>query len=314
MKQLLFFVIGIFLNLNFCFSVCAQVTYHEEPVSLAIPALVLCTGIENVMPVGETSEFNNDAQRIFVWFQYKKLNAKEKIPISAYWIKDKKTIFESTSWVEENEGIRWFSLEHYSYRNNPGLWHVEILLIDTIILGMDFHIIAPDSPESNKIFPSIETEPDIDVIQTDTIKETVNPASEIEPPESKVKIEISASDYYRGNLKKHHPLYSNLTVSSFEVPSWAEYDLSVPFSGVYELWCLYSSGESRPTKIYFDGLLLVTNGLSETTGGWYKETLKWFKVAETDISQGSHVLRIDNSGNIPCLQSFLFLLKPSDPE
>jgi len=322
LKPVMVITIVVLIMISAVNYIFAQDTINRQPNPLAIPVsitiekAVLCTGIQNNHPLEKQSSFNINDERIYIWLQYRNLDTHTLIPLSAYWIKNKRPRSITTSWIHGSEGVCWFPLERFCYLNTPGKWHVEILANDTILLGMNFTVINVETDQitegQEQISEDQEQNSEIEIIEKQSDESSIEQI--ISPSDSYSRIHVSAGSFNRGNLKKNHPLYSYLTVSSFEFPSWAEYDLTIPESGTYELWFNYSAAESRPTKIYFDGLHVVDKGLSEITGGWYADTLKWNHVADINISEGLHVLRIDNSGNIPCLKEFLLLLKTTHVE
>lgn len=300
----------------------AQDSGTPEPSSSAIPVsiyfqnVVLATAVNGDQPTGINTRFKTDDPRIVLWFQYYRDKTAEKLPVSVYWIKDKIPRFVVQTWLEVDSGICWFSMESFCYFDHPGTWVTEIRSSDQILLMQNFRIEKTRPPAKVEILPVPPERDTVDEIVDNDSPDSADSAEEdeIKPPDNKIRIEVKASDFDRGNFKRHHLLYSNLTVSSFEVPSWAEYDLNVPVTGIYELWWAYTAAESRPTKFYFDGMKLTDMGLSGITGGWYKETVKWFKELQFRISSGKHVLRIENLRNVPCLESFVLVLTSVDPE
>lgn len=91
----------------------------------------------------------------------------------------------------------------------------------------------------------------------------------------------------------------------------AEYEFFTNTAGRYVCYSEYASGLCRPVEIYIDGALLKKDALGNSTGGWTKQYVRWFKEAVVELNNGRHNLRLYTGGYIPHIQAFAFVPEKS---
>ncbi len=133
------------------------------------------------------------------------------------------------------------------------------------------------------------------------------PAGVSELPGAQEKIFIPASAFSDGNFNyTTHSFGKGLIIDGGHKLGFAEYNVTFPSSGKYELWSFYAAENPRSVDIYFDGVNIKNNALNQRTPGWTINDLRWFKEGEIDIIKGEHVFAI-RSQTIPHIHSFAFL-------
>lgn len=114
---------------------------------------------------------------------------------------------------------------------------------------------------------------------------------------------IRADWWDRGNVTtgekyaKRHPAVVNAGI----LPNRAEYDITFPAPGRYELQVLYAAQQSRPVEIALDDVA-VSQGIRSTTGSWNTDSARWEKQAELSIdAAGTHTIRLTALNMFPHL-------------
>jgi hypothetical protein len=113
---------------------------------------------------------------------------------------------------------------------------------------------------------------------------------------------LEAEDYARGNVTKDFTSYGSgigVLVNRGELPNFAEYDIEIPQSGVYQIDLRYAAAAARPTFVMIDGNSMKSNAAEKVTGGWTPDSQKWFVEALVEITAGKHVVRLENTGPFP---------------
>ncbi|MCB2228602.1 MAG: hypothetical protein KQH53_18140 [Desulfarculaceae bacterium] len=97
--------------------------------------------------------------------------------------------------------------------------------------------------------------------------------------------------------------YSGLLVH--EGPNgWVEWKINLQ-GGQYYINVNFAAGSSRPLKLIING---VDQGriLSESTGGWKSDSLKWVKYGPYAFKRGLNVIRMESKGLFPHLKMLSF--------
>ncbi len=89
-------------------------------------------------------------------------------------------------------------------------------------------------------------------------------------------------------------------------PNLAEYQITLPWTGRYELSVEYASEESRPASVFLNGSRLVEKAMGAPTGGWGEDAQRWSVVATVEASSGPGTLLVKSSGPFPHIRRFLF--------
>jgi cytochrome c553 len=131
------------------------------------------------------------------------------------------------------------------------------------------------------------------------------------PPEAIVH---EAEDFTSGNVNKDLNGFGvgiGVLVNHGEYPNRAEYDISVPTDGPYQLDLRYASGDSRPIRVYANGDLVLSNAAGEVTGGFYPKDQKWFAEGTLLLHAGVNHLKFERDSYFPHIDKFLFVSRPS---
>ncbi|MBI5849717.1 MAG: DUF1553 domain-containing protein [Planctomycetes bacterium] len=93
----------------------------------------------------------------------------------------------------------------------------------------------------------------------------------------------------------------------------AEWDFETPHAGRQALHVRFAAKESRPVRLLVDGRVIAERALEETTGDWFGKDQRWHVVAELDLAQGAHVLRLERGESIPHLDRFALVPAGGEP-
>ncbi|MDD5669199.1 MAG: radical SAM protein [Candidatus Omnitrophica bacterium] len=131
------------------------------------------------------------------------------------------------------------------------------------------------------------------------------------PADYDIRVLIASETYREGNFNRwRHQFGRGIMIDGGFERGFGVYTVELPEDGEYELWALYASDESRPVKLFWDGILLSDNALTHKSGGWTGEFLLWFKEAQARAEAGKHVLRVEVTGGvIPHIHSFALIKK-----
>ncbi len=91
------------------------------------------------------------------------------------------------------------------------------------------------------------------------------------------------------------------------VANAAEWNISVPTTGNYELFSEYAAGESRPVVISFDGTVAFASALAATTGGWNPVNRKTLSQGFVQLAAGSYTMRVASNSVFPHIRSFTLM-------
>lgn len=119
-------------------------------------------------------------------------------------------------------------------------------------------------------------------------------------------LERQAEDFDRGSLvvdREHWGKSIGVLLQS----GFAEYDLTVPSAGRYQLELRYAAAESRPIRILLDGRAVNESAAAEPTGGWSEAEQRWSAEGLFELSAGRHVLRLEREGAVPHLDRWALI-------
>jgi hypothetical protein len=117
---------------------------------------------------------------------------------------------------------------------------------------------------------------------------------------------IEAESFARGNALKNFEFYGKEigVIHTGEAPTHAEWDITVPTGGTYQLDIRYSAQESRPMNLLLNGKEIFKNVVKEITGSWTPETQQWETTGVLTLQSGKNILRLERSGAIPHIDKF----------
>ena len=112
---------------------------------------------------------------------------------------------------------------------------------------------------------------------------------------------IEAETFVRGNALRDSDNYGRGigVIHTGASPTDAEWDITPPSAGTYQLELRYAAEEPRPVKISLNGSEIRKDAAGSVTGGWFPEHQKWEAQAVVTLKAGKNVLRIERDGAIP---------------
>jgi hypothetical protein len=139
-------------------------------------------------------------------------------------------------------------------------------------------------------------------------------ADKTAPPPDGVQI-IEAENYHRGNAIKLSTGYGEgigVILSDGNGEWTAEYDVTVPAAGLYQIETRYAAAESRPTQLSLNGQVVKQDALKEVTGSWNPDTQRWHIEGTYEFKAGANVIRLYRQPPLPHIDKLLIAKIPTD--
>lgn len=128
-------------------------------------------------------------------------------------------------------------------------------------------------------------------------------------------ITLEADQYARGNVLQDTTSYGvgiGVLVNRGESPNFAEYDVTVPDSGLFQLEVRYAAASERPTKLLLNGQLVKPDIAREVTGGWHPEHQRWKVEGFFHLKAGLNVIRFEQPQAFPHIDKLLVAPAPAE--
>ena len=87
----------------------------------------------------------------------------------------------------------------------------------------------------------------------------------------------------------------------------AEFDFVSKSAGDFLLSIYYTAEASRPVKLTLNGKVIRDQALSEVSGSWSNNGLKWFDIGVFPLVQGSNTIRMERGDVFPHIKSLRFV-------
>lgn len=132
-------------------------------------------------------------------------------------------------------------------------------------------------------------------------------ADKFTPPLEGVQI-IEAENYQRGNALKLSTGYGEgigVILSNGNGEWTAEYDVTVPVAGLYQIETRYAAAGSRPTQLSLNGQVIKPDALKEVTGSWNPDTQRWHIEGSYEFKAGVNVIRLYRQPPLPHIDRLL---------
>ncbi|HRK22073.1 MAG TPA: DUF1549 domain-containing protein, partial [Fimbriimonadaceae bacterium] len=129
-------------------------------------------------------------------------------------------------------------------------------------------------------------------------------------------IVLEAEDYVAGNVIKDRQSYGKgigVLVNRGELPNFAEYVVTVPKEGSYQLDLRYASGDPRPARVSVNGTPVLSSAGGKVSGGFYPGHQKWFAEGIFELKEGENRIRLERDGPFPHIDRLLLLPRPGQP-
>jgi len=123
-------------------------------------------------------------------------------------------------------------------------------------------------------------------------------------------IVLEAESYKKGTADKTDIGYGEgigIILSFDPTHTQAEYTITVPKAGDYDLELRYAALESRPVKVSVEGKAVLANAAKGTTGGWNPEHQAWRPEGRVPLREGKNTLTIEAIGLLPHIDKLAVL-------
>lgn len=121
------------------------------------------------------------------------------------------------------------------------------------------------------------------------------------------RIIIEAEKYTRGNFLKNFDSYGKDigVIHTGGGSTFAEWDITVPTEGAYQLELRYAAQDSRPIRLKLNDQTIAENAATGMTGSWNPDGQKWEAQGIFKFVAGKNVLRLESKGDIPHFDKLL---------
>ncbi|MBX3112700.1 MAG: DUF1549 domain-containing protein [Fimbriimonadaceae bacterium] len=122
-----------------------------------------------------------------------------------------------------------------------------------------------------------------------------------------------AEDFVRGNVGKDTTGYGKGVGVVYNVgtfPNQAEYSVTVPTAGPYQLDVRYASGDPRPVRVLVNGGLALSSAAGQVTGGFYPAQQRWSAEGVVVLRAGSNTVQFERDSYFPHIDKFLLVPRP----
>src|SRR5579871_2591955 len=126
------------------------------------------------------------------------------------------------------------------------------------------------------------------------------------------RILVEAEDFVRGNVNRDTTNFGKGigVIHNIGLPDFAEWEITVPTAGVYQIEMRYASGEERPTRLLLNGKVIRTDAAGKITGSFFPEGQRWEAEGVFPFQAGKNVLRIERDEPIPHFDKILIVSTP----
>jgi cytochrome c553 len=124
---------------------------------------------------------------------------------------------------------------------------------------------------------------------------------------------IEAENYDRGNANKDFVVYGKGIgiIHTTALPTTAEWDVTVPKAGFYQIDLRYASGEKRPVHLMLNGKVVKADAAGQVTGSFQPEGQKWEAQGLYLFNAGKNTVRIECDNSIPHFDKLLIASVPT---
>lgn len=129
-------------------------------------------------------------------------------------------------------------------------------------------------------------------------------------PDEPSRIVIEAEKYDRGNVNRDFVAYGQgigVIHSPGTPPDFAEWDVNLPESGVYQIELRYAAAEPRPVRLLLNSRIIRDNAAGKVTGSWQPDGQRWEAQGRFRLQAGKNTLRIERDSYIPHFDKILLI-------
>lgn len=123
---------------------------------------------------------------------------------------------------------------------------------------------------------------------------------------------IEAENTKSGNTKTDTSVFGAGigVLTSPVVPAWAEFEVTLPAAGKYEIRSRFASANARPVRLSVNGKVLLQDYAKDATGGYFAADQKWLSAGEFSLPAGKITIRLDSDGPFPHIDKIAFIPEP----
>ncbi len=136
-------------------------------------------------------------------------------------------------------------------------------------------------------------------------------------PDNGVRLFIEAEKFDRGNALRNFESYGKdigVIHTGDAVPTFAEWDVTLPAAGSYQVELRYAAQEARPVRLLLNGQTVRENAAKNATGSWNPDGQRWeVQGIYAAFTAGKNTLRIERDGPIPHVDKILVAAVPAPP-
>ena len=120
---------------------------------------------------------------------------------------------------------------------------------------------------------------------------------------------MEAEKFNRGNAHIDTESYGKGigVIHTVTVPTFAEWDITLPKAGAYQVELRYAAMESRPIRLIVNGQAVKENAAAQITGSWNPDGQKWEAQGVYVFAAGKNTVRIERNGDIPHIDKLMIV-------
>jgi hypothetical protein len=145
------------------------------------------------------------------------------------------------------------------------------------------------------------------VLRRVTYDGTEQPVESTEPGPEVVRVEAGSLRAGNAVVDRTTFAHSIAVLTTPQPPGWAEFEVTLPAGGVYEVRARYATEQGRPVKLLVNGKEVVRDLGRLPTGGYGQEQQKWTSWGEHELPGGKVTVRLESDGPFPHIHQIAFV-------
>jgi hypothetical protein len=145
------------------------------------------------------------------------------------------------------------------------------------------------------------------VLRRVTYDGTGQPAEATEPGREAVRVEAGSLRAGNAVVDRTTFAHSIAVLTTPQPPGWAEFEVTLPAAGVYEVRARYATEQGRPVKLLVNGKEVVRDLGRLPTGGYGQEQQKWTSWGEHELPGGKVTVRLESDRPFPHIHQIAFV-------
>jgi hypothetical protein len=136
---------------------------------------------------------------------------------------------------------------------------------------------------------------------------TGQPSESTEPGREAVRVEAGSLRAGNAVVDRTTFAHSIAVLTTPQPPGWAEFEVTLPAGGVYEVRARYATEQGRPVKLLVNGKEVVRDLGRLPTGGYGQEQQKWTSWGEHELPGGKVTVRLESDRPFPHIHQIAFV-------